>query len=111
MISELLWLNYHNPEQHIYMYVNSMGTQQPDGQAVGFETEAYAILATLGYIRPEVRGLLRQSRNRFRSRVKDASVLSILRKLQWCLHMLMTQLSNDFADFLSTVKCDCTLVL
>lgn len=54
VISELLWLNYNNPEKPIYVYLNSIGTQTPDGQAVGFETEAYAILDTLGYIRPEV---------------------------------------------------------
>lgn len=54
VISELLWLNYNNPEKQIYIYLNSIGTQTPDGQAVGFETEAYAILDTLGYIRPEV---------------------------------------------------------
>lgn len=54
VISELLWLNYNNPEKQIYMYLNSIGTQTPDGQAVGFETEAYAILDTLGYIRPDV---------------------------------------------------------
>lgn len=54
VISELLWLNYNNPEKRIYVYLNSIGTQTPDGQAVGFETEAYAILDTLGYIRPEV---------------------------------------------------------
>lgn len=54
VISELLWLNYNNPEKQIYVYLNSIGTQTPDGQAVGFETEAYAILDTLGYIRPEV---------------------------------------------------------
>ena len=54
VISELLWLNYNNPEKQIYVYLNSIGSQTPDGQAVGFETEAYAILDTLGYIRPDV---------------------------------------------------------
>jgi ATP-dependent Clp protease protease subunit len=55
VISELLWLNFHNPEKHIYVYLNSMGSQQPDGQSVGFEAEAYAILDMLAYIKPEVR--------------------------------------------------------
>lgn len=54
VISELLWLNYNNPEKQIYVYLNSIGSQTPGGQAVGFETEAYAILDTLGYIRPDV---------------------------------------------------------
>lgn len=53
VISELLWLNFHNPEKHIYVYLNSMGSQQPDGQSVGFEAEAYAILDMLAYIKPE----------------------------------------------------------
>ena len=38
------------------MYINSIGSQQ-NGQAVGFETEAYAILDTLNYIRPEIHTL------------------------------------------------------
>lgn len=54
VVSELLWLNFHNPEKHIYVYLNSMGSQQPDGQSVGFEAEAYAILDMLAYIKPEV---------------------------------------------------------
>ncbi|KAK9819673.1 hypothetical protein WJX72_000952 [[Myrmecia] bisecta] len=58
VISELLWLNYSNPEKQIYVYINSIGSQTPDGQAVGFETEAYAILDTLSYIRPEVHTLV-----------------------------------------------------
>ncbi|CAD7699772.1 unnamed protein product [Ostreobium quekettii] len=53
VISELLWLNYNNPEQAIYVYINSVGSQTPDGQTVGFETEAYAILDTMAYIRPQ----------------------------------------------------------
>ncbi|CAD7702816.1 unnamed protein product [Ostreobium quekettii] len=52
VISELLWLNYNNPEQAVYVYINSVGSQTPDGQTVGFETEAYAILDTMAYIRP-----------------------------------------------------------
>ncbi|GAB4813262.1 hypothetical protein N2152v2_000308 [Parachlorella kessleri] len=53
VISELLWLNYANPEKPIYVYINSTGSQTMNGEAVGFETEAYAILDTLAYIRPD----------------------------------------------------------
>lgn len=57
LISELLWLNYSAPEKPIYVYINSMGSQTPDGQAVGFETEATAIVDTMSYIRPEIQTL------------------------------------------------------
>lgn len=53
VISELLWLNYDKPEQPVYLYINSVGSQTPDGQVVGFETEAYAIIDTMAYIRPK----------------------------------------------------------
>lgn len=52
VISELLWLNYDSPDKPVYIYLNSTGSQTPDGQTVGFETEAYAILDTMAYIRP-----------------------------------------------------------
>eukprot|EP00873_Tetraselmis_striata_P002683 jgi/Tetstr1/422947/TSEL_013726.t1 len=57
IISELLWLNYNNPEKPVYLYINSIGSQTPMNEAVGFDTEAYAILDTMGYIRPEVHTL------------------------------------------------------
>lgn len=53
VISELLWLNYNNPEKPVYVYINSTGSQTPDGKAVGFEAEAYAILDTMEYIKPD----------------------------------------------------------
>ena len=58
VISELLWLNYSSPEKPVYVYLNSIGSQTMDGQAVGFETEAYAILDTLNYIRPDIHTLV-----------------------------------------------------
>ncbi|EIE20612.1 hypothetical protein COCSUDRAFT_10544, partial [Coccomyxa subellipsoidea C-169] len=54
IISELLWLNFSYPEKPVYVYIHSIGSQTPDGQAVGFDTEAYAIIDTLNYIRPEI---------------------------------------------------------
>ena len=50
VVSELLWLNYNQPEKPIYIYINSLGSQK-EQQAVGFETEAYAILDTMN-VRP-----------------------------------------------------------
>lgn len=87
VISELLWLNYANPEKPVYLYINSTGTphvdlfrfvlclknrilllyncparegsQSADKEAVGFETEATAILDTMSYIRPDIYTLVR----------------------------------------------------
>mmetsp|Transcript_35595 Transcript_35595/g.100742 ORF Transcript_35595/g.100742 Transcript_35595/m.100742 type:complete len:336 (-) Transcript_35595:178-1185(-) len=58
VISELLWLNYSSPEKPIYLYINSIGSQTPMNEAVGFDTEAYAILDTMNYIRPEIHTLV-----------------------------------------------------
>lgn len=54
LIAELLWLNFDNPEKPVFFYVNSTGSQSVDGKAVASETEAYAILDTLQYIRPDI---------------------------------------------------------
>ncbi|KAI3423992.1 hypothetical protein D9Q98_009825 [Chlorella vulgaris] len=54
VISELLWLNYAAPDKPIYVYINSTGSQTAQGEAVGFETEATAIMDTMAYIRPEI---------------------------------------------------------
>jgi len=57
VISELLWLNYNNGEKPVYLYINSIGSQTQMNEAVGFDTEAYAILDTMNYIRPEIHTL------------------------------------------------------
>lgn len=54
VISELLWLNYSAPEKPVYLYINSTGSQTMQGEAVGFETEATAIMDTMAYIRPDI---------------------------------------------------------
>jgi ATP-dependent Clp protease, protease subunit len=58
VISELLWLNYAQPEKPIYLYINSIGSQQADGQALAFDTDAMAILDTCNYIRPDIHTLV-----------------------------------------------------
>eukprot|EP00191_Tetraselmis_sp_GSL018_P000614 CAMPEP_0177599130 /NCGR_PEP_ID=MMETSP0419_2-20121207/12799_1 /TAXON_ID=582737 /ORGANISM="Tetraselmis sp., Strain GSL018" /LENGTH=343 /DNA_ID=CAMNT_0019091783 /DNA_START=76 /DNA_END=1107 /DNA_ORIENTATION=+ len=58
VISELLWLNYNNPEKPVYLYINSIGSQAPNKEAVGFDTEAYAILDTMNYIRADIHTLV-----------------------------------------------------
>jgi ATP-dependent Clp protease protease subunit len=54
IIAELLYLNYESNTDPITMYINSSGTTTSDGQAVGFETEAFAIADVMKYVRPPV---------------------------------------------------------
>jgi ATP-dependent Clp protease, protease subunit len=54
LIAQLLYLQFDNPDKPIYFYINSTGTSGYDGRPVGFETEAFAICDTLGYIKPPV---------------------------------------------------------
>mmetsp|Transcript_25661 Transcript_25661/g.29306 ORF Transcript_25661/g.29306 Transcript_25661/m.29306 type:complete len:264 (+) Transcript_25661:60-851(+) len=54
VIAELLYLNYESISDPITMYINSSGTTTANGQAVGFETEAFAIADVMKYVRPPV---------------------------------------------------------
>lgn len=54
VIAQLLYLNYQN-DQTITIYLNSLGTNSPDGKAFSFDTEAFAIADTMQFIRPPVR--------------------------------------------------------
>ncbi len=54
IIAQLLYLEFDNPEKPIYFYINSTGTSWHTGDAIGFETEAFAICDTISYIKPPV---------------------------------------------------------
>jgi len=54
IIAELLYLNYESVTKPVTMYINSSGTTTATGEAVGFETEAFAIADVMRYIRPPV---------------------------------------------------------
>ncbi|GFE69424.1 ATP-dependent Clp protease proteolytic subunit [Chroococcus sp. FPU101] len=54
IIAELLYLQFDDPEKPIYFYINSTGTSWYTGDAIGFETEAFAICDTINYIKPPV---------------------------------------------------------
>lgn len=54
IIAQLLYLQFDDPEKPIYFYINSTGTSWYDGDAIGYETEAFAICDTLSYIKPPV---------------------------------------------------------
>lgn len=51
---QLLYLNYESASKPVYMYINTPGTSTPDGRAIGFETEAFAISDCMNYIKPPV---------------------------------------------------------
>ncbi|MGK7945670.1 MAG: ATP-dependent Clp protease proteolytic subunit [Microcystaceae cyanobacterium] len=54
IIAQLLYLQFDDPDKPIYFYINSTGTSWYTGDAVGFETEAFAVCDTLSYIKPPV---------------------------------------------------------
>lgn len=54
IIAQLLYLQFDDPEKPIFFYINSTGTSWYGGDAIGFETEAFAICDTLNYIKPPV---------------------------------------------------------
>lgn len=54
IIAQLLYLQFADPEKPIYFYINSTGTSWYTGDAIGQETEAFAICDTINYIKPPV---------------------------------------------------------
>jgi ATP-dependent Clp protease protease subunit len=54
IIAQLLFLQFDDPDKPIYMYINSTGTSWYGGDAIGFETEAFAICDTMSYVKPPV---------------------------------------------------------
>jgi ATP-dependent Clp protease protease subunit len=54
IIAQLLYLQFADPEKPIYFYINSTGTSWYTGDAIGQETEAFAICDTINYVKPPV---------------------------------------------------------
>jgi len=54
IIAQLLFLQFDDPDKPIFFYINSTGTSGYSGEAIGFETEAFAICDTINYIKPPV---------------------------------------------------------
>jgi ATP-dependent Clp protease protease subunit len=54
VVAELLFLNHEQSDKDAYMYIMSSGSINEKGEAVGLDTEAYAILDTMRYIRPRM---------------------------------------------------------
>lgn len=54
LVAELLFMNYDKPDKPIFMYINSSGSQTPEGEPVALDSEAFAILDTMQYVDAEV---------------------------------------------------------
>ena len=54
IIAQLLYLQFDNPDKPIFFYINSTGTSWYTGDAIGYETEAFAICDTISYVKPPV---------------------------------------------------------
>ncbi|MEM6837390.1 MAG: ATP-dependent Clp protease proteolytic subunit [Cyanobacteria bacterium P01_C01_bin.120] len=54
IIAQLLFLQFDDPDKPIYFYINSTGTSWYTGDAIGQDTEAFAICDTIGYVKPPV---------------------------------------------------------
>ncbi|OUT73352.1 MAG: ATP-dependent Clp protease proteolytic subunit [Synechococcus sp. TMED19] len=54
IVAQLLYLEFDNPDKPIFFYINSTGTSWYSGEAIGFETEAFAICDTIRYVKPPV---------------------------------------------------------
>jgi ATP-dependent Clp protease protease subunit len=54
IIAQLLYLQFAEPDKPIYFYINSTGTSWYTGDAIGQDTEAFAICDTITYVKPPV---------------------------------------------------------
>ncbi|GLJ47168.1 hypothetical protein SUGI_0995780 [Cryptomeria japonica] len=43
VLAQLIWLDFDNPEKPVFLYIDSTGTQNEEGEAVSLEYDAYAI--------------------------------------------------------------------
>lgn len=54
IIAELMYLQWMDPKEPIYLYINSTGTTRDDGETVGLETEGFAIYDALMQLKNEI---------------------------------------------------------
>ncbi|CAL9047217.1 ATP-dependent Clp protease proteolytic subunit-related protein 3, chloroplastic-like [Musa acuminata AAA Group] len=54
VIAELLYLQWMDPKQPIYLYINSTGTTRDDGETVAMETEGFAIYDAMMQLKNEI---------------------------------------------------------
>ncbi|RDY05131.1 ATP-dependent Clp protease proteolytic subunit-related protein 3, chloroplastic [Mucuna pruriens] len=54
VVAELMYLQYMDPKEPIYIYINSTGTTRDDGETVGMETEGFAIYDAMMQLKNEI---------------------------------------------------------
>ncbi|XP_023645314.1 ATP-dependent Clp protease proteolytic subunit-related protein 3, chloroplastic [Capsella rubella] len=54
VVAELMYLQWLDPKEPIYIYINSTGTTRDDGETVGMESEGFAIYDSLMQLKNEV---------------------------------------------------------
>eukprot|EP00850_Spirogloea_muscicola_P009369 SM000052S17761 [mRNA] locus=s52:574606:576949:- [translate_table: standard] len=54
VIAEILYLQWLDPRQPTYIYINSTGTSRADGETVGMETEGFAIYDTMRQVKNSI---------------------------------------------------------
>ncbi|CAM8942703.1 unnamed protein product [Rhodiola kirilowii] len=52
--AELMYLQWMDPKEPIYIYINSTGTTRDDGETVGMETEGFAIYDAMMQLKNEI---------------------------------------------------------
>ncbi|OAY44042.1 ATP-dependent Clp protease proteolytic subunit-related protein 3, chloroplastic [Manihot esculenta] len=54
VVAELMYLQWVDPKEPIYLYINSTGTTRDDGETVGMETEGFAIYDSIMQLKNEI---------------------------------------------------------
>ncbi|KAF3614969.1 ATP-dependent Clp protease proteolytic subunit-related protein 3, chloroplastic [Capsicum chinense] len=54
VVAELMYLQWMDPKEPIYLYINSTGTTRDDGETVGMESEGFAIYDALMQLKNEI---------------------------------------------------------
>lgn len=54
VIAELMYLQWMDPKEPIFLYINSTGTTRDDGETVGMESEGFAIYDSMMHIKNEI---------------------------------------------------------
>ncbi|KAJ1417134.1 ClpP/crotonase-like domain superfamily [Sesbania bispinosa] len=54
IVAELMYLQWMDPKEPIYIYINSTGTTRDDGETVGMETEGFAIYDAMMQLKNEI---------------------------------------------------------
>ncbi|XP_047957612.1 ATP-dependent Clp protease proteolytic subunit-related protein 3, chloroplastic-like [Salvia hispanica] len=54
IVAELMYLQWMDPKEPVYLYINSTGTTRDDGETVGMETEGFAIYDAMMQLKNEI---------------------------------------------------------